>query len=299
MNGQKILFLLEAVALFLVFALFRALPLDAASALGGWIGRTIGYRLPQTQRARRNLERFMPELSRDGREAVLRDMWDNLGRNAGEYPHLREFRFGPGERVEIVGIENVRELMADDLPSLFLSAHIGNWELNAFAAQAHGIPVHLVYRAANNPYTEWIYRYGRANAGIELMAKGARGARRVLVMMKNNGNIGILVDQKMNDGIAVPFFGYPAMTAPAVAELATKFRCPAIPVHVVRLKGARFQVIVEKQLDLPTGSDRKDATLEMMTEINRRVECWIRENPGQWLWLHRRWPEESWKKTEA
>jgi KDO2-lipid IV(A) lauroyltransferase len=101
----------------------------------------------------------------------------------------------------------------------------------------------------------------------------------------------MLIDQKMNDGIAVPFFGRPVMTAPALALLALRFDCMVVPVRIVRLKGARFRMIAEPPLELPKSGNAKADQLALMTKVNEIVEGWIREKPEQWLWLHRRWPD--------
>jgi KDO2-lipid IV(A) lauroyltransferase len=283
---------LEAAGVWLIFHLFKALPLDAGSALGGWLGRTIGYRLPLTRRARRNLRRALPELAEAEREAILRRMWDNLGRTAAEYPHLQEFRFGPGERVEVDGLHYVEQLRDDGKPGLFYSAHYGNWELMGLCAVRHGIPVHLVYRAANNPRVDWLYTRGRGNVGVEMIPKGADGAKQVLQLLKRGEHVGMLVDQKMNDGIAVPFFGIEAMTAPALASLALKLRCPTVAAHVERLGGARFRVVVDPPVTFAETGERHADILAVMTKVNHILEEWIRRRPDHWLWLHRRWPDE-------
>jgi KDO2-lipid IV(A) lauroyltransferase len=104
MSWKELEFRLEAVAVWIIFRIFAILPIDTASAVGGWIGRTVGYHLPVTRHARRNLTRFFPDWSDGEREAVLLRMWDNIGRTAGEYPHLPELTYGPGGRVEIVPV---------------------------------------------------------------------------------------------------------------------------------------------------------------------------------------------------
>jgi KDO2-lipid IV(A) lauroyltransferase len=101
----------------------------------------------------------------------------------------------------------------------------------------------------------------------------------------------VLVDQKMNDGIPVPFFGRPAMTAPAVAQLALRFDCAIIPARVERLKGARFRLTAFPPIEIAKTGNRQADTLAIMTRINAVVEGWIRERPDLWFWLHRRWPE--------
>jgi KDO2-lipid IV(A) lauroyltransferase len=100
----------------------------------------------------------------------------------------------------------------------------------------------------------------------------------------------MLVDQKQNDGIAVPFFNRDAMTAPAVARLGYRFGCPIIPVRFERLIGARFRCTVMSPIELTeTGEPGRDV-VQAMTRINAVLEGWIRARPEQWLWIHSRWP---------
>lgn len=95
----------------------------------------------------------------------------------------------------------------------------------------------------------------------------------------------------MNDGIAVPFFGRPAMTAPALAQFALRFDCPVVPARVERLGGARFRLTIQPPLEIQKSGDRQADVLAAMTEVNRIIEGWVRDRPDQWLWLHRRWPD--------
>jgi KDO2-lipid IV(A) lauroyltransferase len=101
----------------------------------------------------------------------------------------------------------------------------------------------------------------------------------------------MLVDQKMNDGITVPFFGRPAMTAPAIARLGLRFQCPLLPIRVERLQGARFRLTVLPALDIVDTGDAAADVLSTMTRVNAVIESWVRARPEQWLWLHRRWPD--------
>ena len=103
----------------------------------------------------------------------------------------------------------------------------------------------------------------------------------------------MLVDQKYNEGIPVPFFGRDAMTAPTVAELALRFQVPLVPARVERLKGARFRLTLLPPLDLPNSGDRAADVHTVMSQVNALFESWIRDRPEQWLWLHRRWPKDA------
>jgi KDO2-lipid IV(A) lauroyltransferase len=86
------------------------------------------------------------------------------------------------------------------------------------------------------------------------------------------------------------------MTAPAMASFALKFQCPVFPVHVVRVAPARLQVIFEAPMALPNSGDKEADVLAMTTDMNGILERWIREKPGAWLWLHRRWPKSEYRK---
>lgn len=282
---------IEAIVVWITFHMFRILPVDAASAVGGWIGRSIGYRLPVSRRARRNLKRVFPDWSDIQVENTLRRMWDNLGRVAGEYPHLEKFAYGIGQRVGIEGLEHLLALRDDGQPGIFFSAHFGNWELAGLSAARNDLPITLIYRAANNSRVNWVFERGRSVAGIDVIPKGASGARQALTKLRQGGHLGMLVDQKMNDGIPVPFFGRDAMTAPALASFALKFNCPVVPAHVIREGGAHFRIVFQPALRFVKSGDQNADLKTAMTQVNGLIEEWVRDHPDQWMWLHNRWPD--------
>jgi len=287
----------ETAALHLINFVFRALPLDAASALGGGVARLIGPRLGLSRRARKNLARVFPEMPAEQIEAVVGEMWDNLGRVAAELPHLPEIKVFDGDpipgqsRVEWTGLENLDAARWCNKPLIFFTAHIGNWEIAPLLTSRRGLPLHVVYRSSNNKYADDIFLQGRRQVVRDLIPKGAEGARRMVKLLQRGEALGMLVDQKMNDGIAVPFMGRDAMTAPALAQLALKFDCVVLPAWVERLGGVRYCVHIEPPLPLPRSGDRHADIRALMTAVNAKMETWIRKRPGQWLWLHRRWPD--------
>lgn len=277
------------LAAFLIGAL-GLLPLDWASWLGGVTGRLIGPRLGITKRARINLRAALSELTSAEIEAIVRGMWDNLGRVVYEYPHLKKIKVFVGDRVEVRGLDNLKAALAAGRRVIMFSGHIGNWEIAALAGGQYGIDVAQIYRAANNPLVDEMLARLRGDAG-ELIPKGAVASRRAVAALRRGGHLSLLADQKLNDGIAVPFFGRDAMTAPALATLALRFECDVLPVRVERLHGAHFRLTVYPKLPLPNSGDRTADTLALMTEVNRTLETWIRERLEQWFWLHRRWPD--------
>jgi Kdo2-lipid IVA lauroyltransferase/acyltransferase len=267
------------------------LPLDWASALGGAVARLVGPHLGITKRARLNLHAAFPELNKAETKALIRGMWDNLGRVMFEYPHLAKIKAFAGDgRVEVRGLDNLERALAANRRVILFSAHLGNWEIAALAAGQYGLDIAQIYRAANNPLVDGMLARLRGDFG-ELIPKGAVASRRAVAALRHGGHLALLVDQKLNDGIAVPFFGRDAMTAPAPAILALRFDCEVLPVRVERLKGAHFRLTVHPPLPLPRSGDRDADILALMTDVNRTLEGWVRERPEQWFWLHRRWPD--------
>jgi KDO2-lipid IV(A) lauroyltransferase len=282
---------IEAAIAAFAGGVLRLMPLDWASALGGALARWIGPRLGVTKRARANLREALPELGEAARDAVIRGMWDNLGRVTFEYPHLRRIEvFAPGGRVETRGLEHLDRAIAAKRSVIMFSGHLGNWEIAALAGGQYGIDVAQIYRAANNPIIDRMVARLRGNQG-ELIPKGAVASRRAVAALRRRGHLSLLADQKLNDGIPVPFFGRDAMTAPALAVLALRFDCDVLPVRVERLQGARFRLTVYPSLAMPRSGDRDADVAALMLDVNRTLEAWIRERPEQWFWLHRRWPD--------
>jgi KDO2-lipid IV(A) lauroyltransferase len=275
----------------IAFGVFGLLPIDWASAMGGALARMIGPRLGISKRARLNLRRALPGISDAEIARLTKLMWDNLGRVVAEYPHLREIRvFEPGGRVETQGLEHMDRAVAAGRRMIIFSGHIANWEIAMLAAVQCGAPVAQIYRAANNPLVDRMIARFRGDAG-ELIPKGAGAARRAIAVLRNGGHLTMLADQKMNDGIPVPFFGRTAMTPSALAVLALRFDCGVLPARVERLAGARFRLTVFPPLPLPRSGDHHADVAALMHAVNETLERWIRDRPEEWFWLHRRWPD--------
>ncbi len=291
--GKWLVYGIQAVSAYLMFLSIRLLPLAVASGFGGWLGRSVGPHLPHSKRARRNLQQAFADKSPAEIETIIRAMWDNFGRVVFEFPLLHRLRFGaPGDGdidVEVHGWQHTEVLRDDGKPGIFLSGHFANWELAGRSVMLRGLPLHLIYRLPNNPLTVRLLMHRNPGQG-EMIPKGARGARRALKLLKNGEHLGIMADQKMNDGIAIPFFGRDAMTAPALAQFALRFNCPVVPVRVERMGGVRFKVTHYPPLIVENTGDRQADIRAFMIQTNQMLENWVRERPEQWLWLHNRWP---------
>lgn len=283
---EKIKSMLAAAPLVLLLGFFRLLPLDTASGLGALMGRGARFLLRGKDRtARINLALVFPEKSAAERDRIRRGMWAHLGRVLAEYSHLAGGKLM--NRMEFEGVENI-----PGKPALYISGHFGQWELFAAFARAHDVKLTLIYRHLNNPYADRVLAWLRLRHAGALVAKGRRGSVNLLRALKNKDSLAMLVDQKMNEGVDVPFFGIPAKTATAVAELSFRYGLPVMPARLVRTKGAHFRATLFPEITVPrSGDDAADARA-LLLAINGLLEGWIREHPEQWFWVHRRFPRE-------
>jgi KDO2-lipid IV(A) lauroyltransferase len=283
---------LQALGLRVLFRLFALLPIDAASALGGWLARRLGPSTAAHRTAEQNLRRALKHKTQAELREILTGMWDNIGRTFAEYPHLGKLMADP-KRVEVVDPGNdLARLRDDGAGAVLVGLHSGNWELSTVPGFRIGLAQYHFYRAPNNPFVDRIILRLRGAMRQEgYLPKGAQGAKQALALLKDHAHIGMLIDQKQDEGIALPFFGRDAMTTTAPAAFARRFDLPIVADRVVRLNGARFRIYVEPVA--PIRSEDRAADIEAITrQLNSLLENWIRQNPAQWFWVHRRWPDE-------
>lgn len=288
---KKLRYALEALVIRAVFFALGCLTIDAASAVGSFLARHVARFHKSDKLARMNLKRAFPDMDDATLNATITAMWDNLGRTIGEYPFLT--RPIMQERMQIIGSEVFEEVRASGKSALFVSGHFANWELAPKTADIFNLPLVLIYRPANNYMVDGIIRQTRLHYAQAMFPKGRKGAMELIKAIKEHKPIGMLVDQKLNDGIPVPFFRRDAMTAPATAELALKYDLPIYMAQVVRNNGAHFTVTMSAPLQFEKTGDRKTDVYTIMHRINEIFEAWAREHPAQWFWVHRRWPKNE------
>lgn len=283
----------EAIGFSLIIFSFYLLPLRWSSAYGAWVAGTLGPWVPVTKRARKNLKRALPHLSEIECDQIIKGMWRNIGSTFAEYPKLKTLPLlTHNSPVEVVGLEYVDRILTEKKPAIFVLAHLANWELATRVASVRGLKIAQVYRRVNNPFVAKMIRMIHGPMVSELVEKGAGGARQLIDVMKRGETLSVLIDQKMNEGVPVPFFGQDVMTAPAIAKLALKFGAPIIPVRVERFPAFTFRVTYYPPIEVQKFPDQSQTIYHILLQINQHLESWIRERPEQWFWLHNRWPKD-------
>ena len=173
---------------------------------------------------------------------MARDAWGNFGATLAEYPHLCDIaQRGFREHVDLVLCPEVAARCAAGLPSVFVTAHLGNWELAAAAAASTGVPLSAVYARQANPLIDRMVQRRRRALGCGFVTNEA-GARPLLAELAAGRSLGMLADLRVDRGEPIPFFGQMVPTTLVPARLALKFGCPLVPMRVERLGGARFRV---------------------------------------------------------
>lgn len=287
---KQIRYFLEWLLVSMFFTTFKLLPVDLMSKIMGVFVTAIGYYLKPTKVARKNLRMVYPELSKDEIEDIIVKIWDNLGRNFAEYPFatsMSEKQFK--QRVNFIGFENIEPLIKEKKTFILFSAHFANWEIIYAMLSLYKIKTNMIYRWTNNPYVNKLIVSMRSAKNFKMQPKGLYGARKAVKGLGQGEVLASFMDQKLNEGLAIPFFGKDAMTPPLAANLAAKNNYPLIPIHVVRKKGVYFDLIIDKPLEYQKFDDPKKTSHEILVKINKMIEGWINKNPGQWFWVHNRW----------
>ena len=283
---KKVIYLIEGACLLLIFLFLRILPLNISSFVMGKLSSLIGPRLGVSKKAYNNIKNVMPEKNDKETLKIIKGMWENLGKVIGEYPHLKKLVPEKNNKIKVYGKKNLLLIKRTRTPAIFFAAHLANWEILPIAAIKNGVPVLSIFRKPNNPIVNFLIKYLRSD--LPMAPKGKEGAKKVIYSLRNGISIGLVIDQKMNDGIEVPFFNKPAMTSDALAQLCLRIKSLVVPVQVERIKNTNFKITFHDPIKISKNGVKK-SSFQIMTEVNLIIEKWIRKNPKQWLWLHRRW----------
>jgi Kdo2-lipid IVA lauroyltransferase/acyltransferase len=270
-------------------------PIKTANLFGRIAGR-IGPLMPEQRIGRANLAAAFPEKSRKEIETILAGVWDNLGRLGAEFAHLDHIwqhdpAFPEQSRIEIGPRthELFAQLRLDGKPALIFAAHLGNWELPAVAAMAHGLDGASLYRRPNSASANRIIEELRAVKMGTLIPTGRDAPLRMAEALRKGQHVGMLVDQYFTNGVEVTFFGRTTKANPTLARLLRQIECPVHGVRIIRLPGHRFRAEITEELQPVRDASGQIDVQGTMQAITSVVEGWIREYPDQWLWLHRRW----------
>jgi len=277
----------------LLAGLHRCDRVTVSNLFGGFM-RSVGPWLREHRIGRDNLRAAFPDKSDAEINAILRGVWDNLGRVAAEIAHLDHICSGdPYKRTYIdytpENIARFLQVKNDGKPAVVFAAHLANWELPAVIAAMDGLDSVVLYRRPNlGAIADAVIALRKGMMG-ELVASSLGAPVTLGHALEEGRHVAMLVDQHYTRGVEVTFFGRKCKANPLIAMLAREVECPIYGTRVIRLPGNRFRgEISEEVKPVRDAKGRIDVprTMQAITDV---VEAWVREHPEQWLWVHRRW----------
>jgi lauroyl/myristoyl acyltransferase len=255
---QTPVWLLEAAAFYLLLGLARMLPFPVVAGMFRRLFGFLGYRNENKCRVvRRNLTPVMPQATEEERERTVRRVFGSTGLAAAELFLLGRLWRRRARYLEFSIHPKAQAILDRGEAIVFATAHAGAWQLTNLIGQQCGLSISVLYAREPNP---WLHRF-------------------------------FLARRRAFGGPMVPFFGIPTPTSTLPAMLALR-GYPLLPIRAVRLPGRRYRIEVSAPL-APSDpqAPRKAQILDLTTQLNCLFEGWIRDDPGQWICMKRRWPK--------
>jgi KDO2-lipid IV(A) lauroyltransferase len=284
---------MEYAALWVLLKACGLLPRGAARSLGAGVAAAMFALMPRLRRvAETNLKIAFPEWDEGKRRQVMRGMVRQLGWMGGEFSQLPKYTAEKiKDVVEIDGLENFLTAERRGKGVLFLTGHFGAWELAPFAQARYGHPLYFLARAVENPRVDALVNSYRTMCGNKPIEKN-QSARAVLRALGEGGTVGILADQNtlQEEGTFVDFFGVPACTTTGIARMALHTDAAVVPGYILWDAALRkYRLRLEPAVELVRSGDLEMDVRENTQRFTKVIERVARENPEQWVWVHKRW----------
>ena len=265
-----------------LFLILKMLPFNLSSYLCGSLMYIVGPMTSYNGRIKKHMHIAFPKKSFTEINKLTKQHWFMLGQTIGEMPHInRLIKIG---HLETDGLDKLKTG-----PAILVGAHMGNWEFLLRVGDLAGRRAGYVFRPINNWILNKIQIHRNKDANADFYRKGRLAAIGMASKLKSGEIIGLTGDQLLREGIMVPFFGIKTPTPQAAAVMALKWNVPIYMVRIERFKGIKFKMTVEDKLRIPSNLDKEKAIYQITKMISARIEDWIKEQPEQWLWAHRRW----------
>lgn len=291
---------LDFALVWVVVQFSRLLPVDLGSRLGRRVGALIGPRLKaKNEIVMANLAVAFPEMTRQQRAELARDIWGQAGRVLTEYAHLEDILHAP-DRLEIDLREQIVTYSDTSRPCVIVTAHQSNWEVVCSAMAKLGMPNASLYSPPSNPKLDRMLLESRRALNCELVPR-ENAARPLMRALQSGRTAAMVMDRRVPDGAAIEFFGRDKESTLLPAKLALKFGCDMVPVQVQRLKDARFRVTFHPPVTASDpGAEENSQAEDMIQQVHRQFEDWVRQHPEDWFCSKRLWAKGKMKtSTEA
>ena len=282
----------EFISIISLFSIFKIIGLRNASNLGSILGKFIGPFFRSKNLIKLNIKIGLGNINPEKEKEIINSMWSNIGRTLAEYVFLKDFKFNTTNfsHMKINGSKYLEEIKNSGKPVIFFSGHFANFELMAMELDKSGIKTAAIYRPLNNFFLNPLMEYLRMKYICPTqIPKGRMGMREIISKIKDGYSVALMMDQRVSEGLKIPFFNKPAFTTTIPAQLALKYDCKLVPIFLERKDGPNFEMTIHEPYKIEkTGNDEED-TKNIIHKINQIIEKMVIKNPTQWIWSHNRW----------
>ena len=287
------------LVLFFIFLILKLLGKKISSTICSFIFKKIGPLTKFNKIAIKNILFVWPTKKKTEVYNITKGMWNNIGRNFGEFVHLKNFNPLLCSKTKVIGLKKIESLITANKSKkkgiIFVSAHYGNWELGPIILSKLKLEPLFLYRKSNNKLIEFLIQRIRSSNG-KYAPKGDIGAKKSFLWLRNGKCLALLEDHKLNEGPLINFLTKPAPTASFIAELALRMELDIIPIKFQRTSGFESSITFMKNIRIPAKNlKHSEKVKKVLEEVNDVISSWILEKPDQWLWIHRRWSKKIYK----
>tara|TARA_X000000368_G_scaffold184821_1_gene145978 strand:- start:137 stop:1012 length:876 start_codon:yes stop_codon:yes gene_type:complete len=285
-------YFIEAVFIYTFFLIIKILGLKNSRNLFSFIFNKIGPIFKSKKIIDENLNKIINFKNYREKKNIVEDMWSNYGKTFAEYLYLYKFKNNKfiNPHIKIKGEEILENVINKKKPVIFVSGHFANYELMAMEIVKKGVNLATIYRPLNNfflnPFMEYLRRKHVCKNQIK---KGVVGTRNVFNYLKKNYSIALMIDQRVSEGIGIPFFGQKALTTTLPAQIALRYKYEIVPIYLSRLPDDNFEMEVFEPIDTQNMEENEKNKVEISLSLNKILEKMILKDPKQWIWTHNRW----------
>ena len=278
-------YLIQSLIIYSFFLIGKLIGLKLSRKLFGYMFKKLGPVFKSKKIITQNLKTFSNNISKNEIEKISFEMWENYGKTFIEYVFLNIFK-KKDTHIEILGEENLINILENKKPVIFISGHFANYELMSMEITKKQIKLATIYRPLNNfflnPFMEYLRKKYVCKNQIQ---KGIKGVRKAIEYLKNDYSVALMIDQRVSEGEKINFFGKQAFTTTLPAQLAIKFNLGIVPVFIERKKNEKFTIEFFREIKSSSYKDKKELT----EKLNDVLEKMIKRNPSHWIWTHNRW----------
>ena len=279
----------QSIIVYFFFCIIKLIGLSKSRILFAKVFNSIGPIIKSKNTINNNLGKLFGSYSEDKKKEITYKMWSNYGKLFAEYIFLFKFRKS-NSHINVKGESILEDIKKNGRPVIFVSGHFSNFELMSMELTKRQINLATIYRPLNNiflnPFMEYLRKKYICKNQIK---KGLTGVKHSIEHLRKNCSIALMIDQRVSEGVKLPFFEYKALTTTLPAQLALKHKYNIVPIYIARDKNDNFEMEIYQPIDIANRENTEKNKLEISMNLNKIIEKMILKDPSQWIWTHNRW----------